>query len=97
MKLNTAQLDKVEQQLGISALPDDNPAMPELRNAFGDHTFFVDTDGLNIVENLQSSESSGVANVVKLAEWTDEQRSHLRVQEPEALALTVDVSTEEPK
>lgn len=89
MKLSTGQLDKVEQQLGVEALPEENPAMPQLKEMFGDHTFFVDAAGLNIVEPIDPA-NADTANVVKLAAWTED-GTHLNVHEPEALAVAVDV------
>ncbi len=50
MKLTGTQQSHVEEQLGIEALPEENPAMPKLKEVFGEHTFFVDADGLNVVE-----------------------------------------------
>ena len=94
MKLNQSQLDKVEQQLGVAAVSDDNPATPKLRDTFGDHTFFVDAGGLSIVEKIDAEDGDS-ANVIKVAEWTDDERSQLRVHEPEPLAVVVDVSDDE--
>lgn len=90
MKLSAAQQRNVEDQLGIEALPDENPAMPKLREVFGDHTFFVDADGLNVVEEHPEEENpSGV--VIKLASWAED-HTQLRVHEPEVLPVTVDLA-----
>lgn len=92
MKLNAAQQRNVEDQLGIEALPDENPAMPKLKEVFGDHTFFVDADGLNVVEQHPEEENpSGV--VIKLASWAEDQ-TQLRVHEPEVLPVTVELAKE---
>lgn len=87
MKLDTAQRERVEEQLGVEAIPEEHPVTPELKAAFGDHTFFVDSQGLNIVEPNPSSENSS-GNVLKLASWT-EGHDALQGHEPEVLPVTV--------
>ncbi|HUF86591.1 MAG TPA: hypothetical protein VMM59_04345 [Thermohalobaculum sp.] len=92
MKLNAAQQRTVEDQLGVEALPDENPAMPKLREVFGDHTFFVDAEGLNVVEQHPEEENvSGV--VIKLASWAED-NTQLRVHEPEVLPVKVELAKE---
>ena len=90
MKLNSTQQAHVEDQLGIEALPEENPAMPKLKEVFGDHTFFVDADGLNVVEEHPEEENTdGV--IIKLASWAED-HTQLRVHEPEVLPVTVDLA-----
>ena len=90
MKLNAAQQSHIEDQLGIEALPDENPAMPKLKEVFGDHTFFVDAEGLNVVEeHPEETNPSGV--VIKLASWAED-HTQLRVHEPEVLPVTVELT-----
>lgn len=90
MKLNAAQQSHVEDQLGIEALPDENPAMPKLKEVFGEHTFFVDAEGLNVVEeHPEETNPSGV--VIKLASWAED-HTQLRVHEPEVLPVTVELT-----
>jgi hypothetical protein len=90
MKLNAAQLVKVEDQLGIAAVPDEHPVTSDLKDAFGDHTFFLDAGGLNIVEPnpLPGSENG---SVVKVADWASEERKELVSRHPEVLPITVDL------
>ncbi len=40
MKLNAVQLQKVEEQFGVEAIPEEDPVTSDLKEAFGDHTFF---------------------------------------------------------
>ncbi len=93
MKLNAAQLRKVEEQLGVDAVPEEHPVIPDLKEAFGDHTFFFDTAGLNIVEPNPSPESSS-GNVVKVATWASDERTKLLSHEPEVLPVTVDLGSD---
>ncbi len=94
MKLNTAQLPKIEEQLGGEAVPEEHPVTPNLKEAFGDHTFFLDDAGLNIVEPDPSPESSS-GNVVKLASWASQERTELLSHIPEVLPVTVDLESDE--
>jgi hypothetical protein len=87
MKLEGMQLQTVEDQLGVDSIPEEHPVTPELKRAFGDHTFFLDAEGLNIVEP-DPSEQSARGAVVKLASWT-ENRDALRGHDPEVLPVIV--------
>lgn len=93
MKLTGALKTSVEDQLGANALPDENPATPQLKEVFGDHTFFVDEGGLSIVErNPNAGPSDGA--VIKVGSWTED-KAHLQLHEPEILAVSVDVGPED--
>lgn len=94
MKLNAAQLRHVEEQLGTEAVAEDNPAVPKLKEAFGDHTFFLDDGGLNIVEPAPMAESAS-GNVIKLASWT-ENRNELVLHDPQVQPVTVDLGAKGP-
>lgn len=94
MKLNDAQRRKVEEQFGVEAIPEEHPVSPDLKDAFGDHTFFLDADGLNIVETASPETTSG--NVVKVASWSGEERKALLPHEPEVLPVTVDLESKDP-
>jgi len=90
MKLTAVQLARVEDQLGIAAVPEEHPVTSDLKDAFGDHTFFLDAGGLNIVEPnpLPGSENG---SVVKVADWATEDRKELVGRHPEVLPITVDL------
>lgn len=94
MKLTTSQLRRVEEQLGTEAIPEENPVTPKLREAFGDHTFFLDVDGLNVIEADSSPESTG-GRLVRLASWTDDRSGLLQLLEPEGLEVTVVLGPED--
>ena len=49
MKLTSAQIERTLSQFDAEAIPDSHPALPRLNELFGDHTFFLDSKGLNIV------------------------------------------------
>ena len=50
MKMNSAQIERTLQQFKAQAIPGGHPVMPQLQRLFGDHTYFLDGKGLNIVE-----------------------------------------------
>ena len=89
MKLDATQKGRVEDKFGTEAVADDHPAMGKLKEIFGDHTFFLDANGLNIIEpNPETGAQNGA--VVKLASWTED-RTQLQVHEPEVLPVMVDL------
>ena len=50
MKLTADQVEKALDKFDAQAIPENHPAVTELTGLFGEHTFFVDGQGLNIVE-----------------------------------------------
>ena len=94
MKLNAVQLRKVEEQFGVEAIPEEDSVTSDLKEAFGDHTFFLDADGLNIVEPNVFPESS-IGHVVKVASWSSDEQTELLRHEPEVLPITVDLESDE--
>jgi hypothetical protein len=54
MKPNSAQLERTLGQFEARAIPDNHPVIPQLNDLFGEHTFFLDTSGLNIVEPIET-------------------------------------------
>jgi hypothetical protein len=95
MKLNTAQVERTVDQLQAQALPDDHPLIPQLNRLYGEHTFFLNSNGLNIVEPADAAldvpapaiNSMGV--VVNVANWTDSNPPKLEAHEPELTDSTV--------
>jgi len=49
MRLNTTQVERTLSQMNAQVLPDDHPAVAQLTNLFGDHTFFLDENGLKVL------------------------------------------------
>ncbi len=95
MRLTTRQIEHTLDQIEAQAIPDDNPVIPQLNETFGDHTYFLDGDGLNIVETIEDAENGGeTATVVKVGSWTDGTHTTLAMHEPEVTDLVVDVGPE---
>nr|WP_244485882.1 hypothetical protein [Bradyrhizobium viridifuturi] len=90
MKLNSTQVKQTMTQLNAQVLPDDHPAVAQLNSVFGEHTFFVDTSGLKVLEPAQSSDMAGqTGEVVSLAEWSDPELTSLRPHEPEPTGVLI--------
>ena len=89
MKLSPAQVERVEERMDCQAVPEDHAASPQLETVFGSHTFFLDSEGLSIVE--PTAEDDQVGNVVKLANWTDERRTTLAPHPPEPTPTVVEI------
>jgi len=93
MKLNATQLERTMNQFEAQALPDNHPAVPELSNLFGDHTFLLDSNGLNILEPAEEIPQRGVqaARVINLANWSDDNLNKLSPHEPEPTGAVVEL------
>lgn len=89
MKLSLAQIERVEEQYDGQMVPESHDVAPQLESLFGDHTFFLDSQGLNIVE--PSPEAGQVGNVVNLANWTDEKRTMLAPHPPEPTNVVIEL------
>jgi hypothetical protein len=97
MKMNTAQIRQTLHQYQAQALPAEHPVMPELERLFGNHTYFLDGNGLNIVEPVivepvEPEQTDGLRGVVvNLASWVDEKAQSLLPHKPESTDLVVDL------
>jgi hypothetical protein len=90
MKLNSAQVERALMQFEAQALPEDHPVVPQLASMFGDHTFFIDSGGLNVLEPTEASEpETSVGMIVNLAYWSDETLTKLSPHEPEPTGVIV--------
>ena len=52
------------QQFQAQPIPVEHPVMPQLRRLFGDHTYFLDGKGLNIVEPVNEEQDGDRRAVV---------------------------------
>jgi hypothetical protein len=95
MKMNSAQVKQTLHQFDAQAIPAEHPAMPQLERLFGGHTFFLDSEGLNIVEPVEAEQNDRQRGVVvNLANWTDETKASLEPHEPESTELVIDLETD---
>jgi hypothetical protein len=90
MKLNSTQTEQALNQFEAQVLPDDHPAQTELSGIFGDHTFFLDGSGLNVLEPAETAEPDAqTGEIVSLASWSDATLTSLRPHEPEPTGVIV--------
>ena len=96
MKMDATQIERTLNQFDAQAIPPGHPVIPQLQRLFGDHTYFLDKNGLNIVEPVDTEEQtdSGLAVVVNLANWTDASAASLEPHEPESTELVVKLETD---
>ncbi len=91
MKMTTDLVDRTLDQLPVEAIPDNHPAMTQLSRVFGEHTFFLDDDGLLIVEPAEPIEDGTPAGqVVKLASWNDAHTT-LSPHDPERTDILIEL------
>ena len=90
MKLNSTQVNQTLSQFDAQVLPDSHPAVPQLNNLFGDHTFFLDGSGLNVLEPAETPKREGqTGEIVSLASWSDATLTSLRPHEPEPTGVVI--------
>jgi len=95
MRLTSAWVEQTLSQFNAQVLPDDHPAVPDLSEIFGEHTFFLDNSGLNIVEATGGVDKGEIAaRVVKVASWRDESKTGLEPHEPEPTDVVVALHTD---
>jgi len=95
MKLSAQQIRHAMPQIEAQAIPDDHPAVQELKGIFGDHTFFLGREGLHVIETGDAAPSGGLANVVNIASWADEDRTALKPHTPEVTDVVVEIEPED--
>lgn len=92
MKLSSEAVEQALTQFEAETLPDNHPAVAQLKQIFGDHTYFLDGTGLHIVEPAAPANSgTQQAVVVKLASWSDESRTSLAPHPPEPTNMVIEL------
>lgn len=91
MKLTPVQVQRTLEQFEAQAVPESHPAMPELTGLFGEHTFFLDGQGLNIVEPV-SDDGGKTGRIINLANWADANWTKLSAHEPEPTGIAIELA-----
>jgi hypothetical protein len=92
MRLTTPLIQRTLSQFEAQAIPDNHPSMPELSRTFGDHTFFIDGEGLHIVEpTVETDDGHEAGQIVKVATWQDANRTSLIAHPPEPTDVVVEL------
>lgn len=92
MKLTDDQQAAVKAAFGAEPIPDEEPALEELKGAFGEHTFYLDPQGLLIFE--PDPDAEGAARAVLIARWTSEERQALGAVEPQATNAVINLDAD---
>jgi hypothetical protein len=92
MKLSSEAVEQTLTQFEAEPLPDNHPAVAQLNQIFGDHTYFLDGTGLHILELTEATDSGSQQGVVvKLASWSDESRTSLAPHAPEPTNVVIEL------
>jgi hypothetical protein len=95
MRLSQSRVEQTLSQFEAQVLPESHPSMPKIKQVWGDHTFFLAVNGLNIVEPLDRRDSGVEAGtVINIASWTDGKATSLAPHEPEATDVVVEFAPE---
>ena len=104
MKLSTVRvqrtLDQLEEHTAFHdalMIKDDSPLKPKLSELFGDHTFFLDNEGVHIVEPAEPRSSVPAGKVIQLARWKDSSHTALTPHRPQATDIVVVLGAEDPE
>jgi len=90
MKLNSTQIEQTLNQFNARVIAEDNPTIAALNDLFGDHTFFLDARGLNVLELIQLPQMEPESGeVINLADWSDATLTRLRTHRPEPTGIVV--------
>jgi len=90
MKLSSELVERTLNQFNAQAIPENHPAVPQLNSLFGDHTFFLNAQGLSILEPTGAPDSGRkTGHVIKIAGWQSDDRTSLVPHEPEATDVVI--------
>jgi hypothetical protein len=97
MKLGSAMVERTLDQFDAETVPDNHPAIPQLVSLFGDHTFFLDADGLNIIMPIEPVQAGTLeGQVMKVASWSDATRTSLTPHEPDPTGTVIAFGPDDP-
>jgi hypothetical protein len=90
MRLTSTQVERTLNQFEAQAIPDNDPVVSRLSDLFGDHTFFLDDNGLSVLEPTGPTEPGVQAcEIVNLANWTDANWTSLAPHQPEPTGAVI--------
>ena len=93
MKLSSAQIAAVEQATGANPLPEEEPAQAKLAEALGDHTFYVDQQGLVILESPEAAATpEDTLEIVRVGRWVEGNEQQLALTPAERTGQVLDLS-----
>jgi hypothetical protein len=98
MKLSSTLVDQTLNQFNAQAIPDNHPVVVRLNELFGEHTFFLNDEGLHIVESVEPIHAgTQEVHVINLADWKDASQTSLTPHEPQPTDVVVVLGVDEPE
>jgi hypothetical protein len=94
MRLSAALVRRTLDQFDARAVPITHPVFPKLSELYGDHTFFLNNNGLAIVEPVDEGQRSG--KVIQLASWLDARHTSLTPHNPVPTDTVISLTPEKP-
>jgi|AntAceMinimDraft_1070359.scaffolds.fasta_scaffold121612_2 formylmethanofuran:tetrahydromethanopterin formyltransferase len=90
MKLTPMQTVIAKMAVKADPIPDDHPVAAQLTENFGEHTFYLAEAGLLVFHPTEDSpDGQQTAQLVFIAEWTDEERTELSAIEPQPTEIAI--------
>lgn len=97
MKISDQEIKEIHEKLGIHPLPEDYADLANLREVFGDQTFYMTADGLHIWEYAGVAGAEGqVMIALKVASWANEGKTNLSLHKPQLTDVTVKIDDVPP-
>lgn len=98
MRLSPARIEQTLNHIEASVIPETHPSMAKIKGIWGDHTYFLDVNGLNIVEPVEGPDSGDVMGaVINIANWSDGTATSLTPHEPQATDVVVEFDSGDGK
>lgn len=93
MKLSNAQIAAVEQATGANPIPAEDPATEKLSEVVGDHTFYVDQQGLVVLESPEAAATPDeTLEIVRVGTWVEGEQQQLALTPPQRTGQVLDLS-----
>jgi hypothetical protein len=91
MKLSEAQILRTLSQFPAQVLTDDHPAVAQFSELFGDHTYFLDDRGLNVLELIEIPGGKEIQDgeIIRVADWSDANLTSLTTHQPEPTGVVI--------
>ena len=99
MKLTKQQIESVRNQLSVEPVEDDHPVQKELEEAFGQHTFYADPNGLHIIEKAEPAgvdpDNGDFGIFMQIAVWKGEDQESLKSIDPQQVGNVLSFNSED--
>jgi len=94
MQLTDTQIKTVEKKTDLNAVKKEHTARGKLEEAFGEHTYFMNEDGLFVF--VRAEEADETAHLLAFAVWDEEDKSRLlQLAEPASAGVALNLETAE--